>query len=85
METGKEQQGVVRFLTAGGVGGREIHCCMSAVYGKHSMSCLRVLEWHKRFREGRVSLQDDARPGQAHCAITLAVTAEVDGLVQRNR
>ncbi|KAJ4441640.1 hypothetical protein ANN_11498 [Periplaneta americana] len=46
---------------------------------------VHVLEWHKRFREGRVSLQDDARPGQAHRAITPAVIAEVDGLIQGNR
>lgn len=59
----EEQRGVVRFLTAEGVGGREVHHRMSAVYGEHSMSCSRVLEWHKRFREGRVSLQDDGRPG----------------------
>jgi hypothetical protein len=55
MEAGKEEQrNVVRFLTAEGVG-----------YGEHSMSRSRVLAWHKRFREGRVSLQDNARPGQA--------------------
>ncbi|KAJ4449522.1 hypothetical protein ANN_00923 [Periplaneta americana] len=43
------------------------------------------VEWHKRFQEGRVSLQDDARPGQAHRAITSAVIAGVDGLIRGNR
>ncbi|KAJ4444770.1 hypothetical protein ANN_06567 [Periplaneta americana] len=86
MKAGKEEQrDVVRFLTTEEVGGLEIHHCMSAVYGEHSMSCFRVLEWHKRFREGHVSLQDNARPGQAHCAITPAVIAEVDSLIQGNR
>ncbi|KAJ4446275.1 hypothetical protein ANN_12969 [Periplaneta americana] len=86
MEAGKEEQrGVVRFLTAEEVEGREIHRLMSAVYGEHSMSCLRVLELHKRFQEGRVSLQDDARPGQVHRAITPAVVPEVDGLIRGNR
>ena len=62
MGAGKEEQrGVVRFLAAGGVGGREIHRRISAVNGESSMTCLRVLEWHKRFREGRVSLQDDVQ------------------------
>ncbi|KAJ4438051.1 hypothetical protein ANN_13990, partial [Periplaneta americana] len=85
MESGKEEQrDVVRFLTAEGIG-REIHHRMSAGYGKHSMSCSHVLEWHKRFREGRVSLQDDARLGQAHRAIIPAVIAEVDGLIWGNR
>ncbi|KAJ4437739.1 hypothetical protein ANN_17885 [Periplaneta americana] len=86
MEAGKEEQrGVVRFLTAEGVGGREIYCRMSAVYSEHSMSCYHVLEWHKRFREGCVSLQDVARPGEAHRAIIPAVIAEVDGLIWGNR
>ncbi|KAJ4435777.1 hypothetical protein ANN_18396 [Periplaneta americana] len=64
---------------------------MFAVYGEHSMSCSRVLEWHKRFREGRVSLEDDARPGQAHGAITLLLLlrlmvlyGEIDGSLWKN-
>ncbi|KAJ4451644.1 hypothetical protein ANN_03113 [Periplaneta americana] len=40
---------------------------------------------HKRFREGRMSLQDNARPGQAHRAITPAVIAEVNGHIRGNR
>ncbi|KAJ4428136.1 hypothetical protein ANN_24150 [Periplaneta americana] len=36
------------------------------------------------FPERRVSLQDDAHPGDAHCAITSAVIAEV-GLIRGNR
>ena len=57
MEAGKEEQRrIVRVLTDEGVGGREIHRRMAAVYG---VPCSRVLKWHKRFREGRVPLQDD--------------------------
>ncbi|KAJ4427206.1 hypothetical protein ANN_24823 [Periplaneta americana] len=79
MEASKEEQrGVVRFLTAEGVEAQEIHRRMSAVSG---VSCSRVLEWHKRFRKGCVSLQGNARPGQAH----RAVIAEVDGLIRESR
>ncbi|KAJ4435076.1 hypothetical protein ANN_23651 [Periplaneta americana] len=86
MEASKqEQRGVVRFLTAEGIGEREIHRRISAIYGEHSMSCSHVLEWHKRFQEGHVSVQDDARPGQPHHAITPAVIAKVDGLIWGNR
>ena len=61
MEAGtEEQRGVVRFLTVEGLGGRKIHRRMCAVYGEHSMSCWHVLEWHKKFCKGRVSLQYDA-------------------------
>ena len=51
----------MQFLTAEGVEGREIHYRITAVYGEHSMSCSCVLEWHKRFWEDRVSLQDDSK------------------------
>jgi hypothetical protein len=43
------------------------------------------MAWHKRFREGRVSLQDDARPGEAHCVITPDVIAALDGHIRANR
>jgi hypothetical protein len=55
------------------------------VYGEHSVSRSRVLEWHKRFPEGRVSLQDDARPRQAHRVITPDVIAALDGHIRANR
>ena len=35
------------IFIAQGVEGREIHLPMSTVYGEHSMSCSRVLKWHK--------------------------------------
>ena len=76
METNKEEQtGVVHFLVAQGVGTREIHHPMSAVYGKCCMSLTSVLEWGKRFCKGHTSLQDDFCLGQAHRAIVLDVIA----------
>ena len=66
MASKEEQRGVVRFLTAKGVEGTEIHRRISEMYGKHSMSLARVKAWRKRFREGRVSLADDARSGTPH-------------------
>jgi hypothetical protein len=84
MEAGKEEQlSVLRFWSANGVGGWEIRH-LSVVFCVHSMSRSRVLAWHKRFREGRVSLQDDARPGQAHCVTTPDVIAVLDGHIQAN-
>ena len=42
-------------------------------------------EWQKRFHEGRTSLEDDSRPGQAHRAITPDVIALIDGQIRENR
>jgi hypothetical protein len=58
---------------------------MSVVYGEHSMSRSHVLAWHKRFREGCVSLQDDARPRQAHRVIIPDVIAALDGHIRAKR
>ena len=85
MEASKEEQrGVIRFLVAEGAGVREIHRRMSAVYD-HCMSLTSVYEWHRKFREGRTSLQDNARPGQAHRAITPDAIGRINGLIQANR
>ena len=62
IEIGKEvQRGLVGFLTAEGVEGREVHRPLSAVCGVHRMSSSRVLERHRRFHEGPLSLQDDSQ------------------------
>ncbi|KAJ4430453.1 hypothetical protein ANN_22669 [Periplaneta americana] len=85
MEASKEEQrSLVRFLTAKGVGGTDIHPRMSQVYGKHCMSLARVKAWHKRFRERRVSLADGAQSGTPH-RITDDIVELVDGPVTQDR
>ena len=37
---------------------------LSEVYGQETMSRSRVFEWHKRFKEGREEVEDDARSGR---------------------
>ena len=56
---------------------------MSEVYGEHCMSLARVKAWHKHFREGQVSLADDAWPGTPHRIIDDIVQL-VDGLVTQD-
>ncbi|GBL78369.1 hypothetical protein AVEN_42889-1 [Araneus ventricosus] len=80
----KEQRGVIRFLAAEGVGGREMYRRMKAVYGEYSPSRSTVAEWRKRFLEGCELLEDDARPGQANRVITAEMIAEVHDLVLNN-
>ena len=48
MEVSKEEKrGVVRFLTAEGLGGMDIHQRMSQAYSEHCMFLSRVKTWHK--------------------------------------
>ena len=82
MEARKEEQrGMVLFLVAEGAGAPEIHRRVSAVYGEHCIPLASVQERQKRFCEGRLSLQDDSHPGQAHRAITPDAIARIDGLI----
>ena len=37
---------------------------LQEVYGQETMSRSRVFEWHKRFKEGREEVEDDARSGR---------------------
>lgn len=37
---------------------------LQEAYGKHSMKKSSVFEWHRRFKEGREDVHDDARSGQ---------------------
>ena len=86
MEASKEEKrDVLRFLVAEGAGTREIHGRMSVLYGEHCMSLTSVHECQKRIREGRTSLLDDSRPGQAHRAITLDVIVRTYILIRENR
>ncbi|GIX88535.1 uncharacterized protein CDAR_524261 [Caerostris darwini] len=80
----KVQRGVIRFLAAEGIGVREVHRQMKTVYGEHSLSLTRVLDWYKHFLEGRESLKDDSRPGQSHLIITDSLVNEVDQITRAN-
>ncbi|GFQ87381.1 hypothetical protein TNCT_683601 [Trichonephila clavata] len=51
-ESKKKQLGVIRVLAAEGVGGREMHRRMNAVYGEYSLCSSSVVEWHKTSYEG---------------------------------
>jgi hypothetical protein len=35
---------------------------LTEAYGEECMSCAHVSEWHKRFLEGRESVEDDDHP-----------------------
>ena len=55
------------------------------VYGDSCMSRTRVFEWHKRFVDGRLSVEDDAKPGRP-CSVKTDVNIEkVRELVRTDR
>ena len=59
-----EQRGVVRFLWAKGMAGKDIHKEMLPMYGEHCLSRQAVHNWVQNFSEGRTSIEDEHRVGR---------------------
>lgn len=57
---------------------------LSHLYDEHSKSGPHLLEWHKIFHDGRLSLKDYACLGQGRLVVTPAVVAEVAGIIGGN-
>lgn len=68
-----EQRTNIKFL---GKSGREILEMLETVYGESAMKHGTVYKWVDRFREGRESVDDDAREGRPS-------TSRVDENIQR--
>ncbi|GFU32599.1 hypothetical protein TNCV_1060061 [Trichonephila clavipes] len=54
---------------------------MKAVHGERNLCRSSVVEWRKRFLEGRELLEDDARHGQAHRVISPEMIAKMNALL----
>ena len=44
---------------------------LQEVYGDKVMSCSRVFEWHKWFKEGHEDVEDDSRSGRPSMSRTV--------------
>ena len=59
-----EQRTNLKFLVQLGKSPSEALKMLQEVYRQETMSRLHVFEWHKRFKEGREEVEDDARSGR---------------------
>ena len=64
-----EFRAVIKFLTKEGAKAKEIHWCISDVYGDSSLKYSTVAKWSAEFKRGRDSLEDDPRPGCLLCQV----------------
>lgn len=53
----------MKFLMKLSKSATETYSLLQQVCGDECMSHTRVIEWHKRFKEGREEIEDDSRPG----------------------
>ena len=58
-----QQRVNVKFCVKLGKSGTETYDLLKQVYGDECLSSAQVLEWFKRFKEGREEIGDDQRPG----------------------
>ena len=59
-----EQRINLKFLVRLGKTPSDALGMLQEVYGDETMSCSRVFEWHKRFKEGHKDVEDDSRSGK---------------------
>jgi len=66
----KSERVNIKFLVKLKKSAKETFKLLTEAYGEDCMSHAHALEWHKRFSEGRESLQDDDRLGCPCTAVT---------------
>ncbi|KAG5338420.1 GVQW3 protein, partial [Acromyrmex charruanus] len=80
-----ELRAVIRFLTAKGLNGNEIHTELVHIYGDKCMSVQMVRRWRTYFLEGRGEVHDEQRAGRPKTAITDDAVAAVEKIILADR
>jgi transposase len=80
-----EQRENVKFYQNLGKSASETFQMIKQAYGKEALGCSAVLKWHKRFAQGRDSLEDDAHIGRPRTVRTELKIQEAATLVCANR
>ncbi|XP_065384815.1 protein GVQW3 isoform X2 [Macaca fascicularis] len=80
-----EQRISIKFCVKLNKSASETHHLLKEAYGEEVMSRARVFDWHKRFKEGREDVRDDARSGRPVTHRTDDNIQKVKDLVCSNR
>ncbi|KAB0370639.1 hypothetical protein FD755_017048 [Muntiacus reevesi] len=80
-----EQRISIKFCVKLNKSASETHHLLKEAYGNEVMSRARVFDWHKRFKEGREDIRDDARSGRPVTHRTDENIKKVKDLVCSNR
>lgn len=80
-----EQRANIKFCQKLGKSATETLIMIQQVYGEEAMGRSAAFKWHKRFAEGRDSLDDDAHTGRPRTARTEGKILEVQRVVRDNR
>ena len=80
-----EQRAVIKFNFKLGKMATETYKSMKIVYGYDCLSRSKVFEWYNRFKNGRESLEDDARSGRPTTSLTDANVERIRELLVTDR
>ena len=80
-----EQRAAIKFCVKFNHSASKTSDMLKTAYGDACLSRTSVFEWHKRFREGRTSLEDDPRSGRSSDAKTEENVEAVRQLLQKSR
>ena len=81
----KEQRFAVKFCVKLGKSTTETFAMLNMAYGDVAMKRATCFRWHKRFKNGRLSVEDDERSGRPSTSTDDPHIDEINTLVQANR
>ncbi|KAG5324184.1 POL5 protein, partial [Acromyrmex heyeri] len=80
-----EQRSAIKFCVRNGISAAEtLRMCQKA-YGDGALSQARVFAWHRMFKEGRESVQDEPRAGRPSTSTDVIHVQKIQDLVLANR
>lgn len=80
-----EQRYAIKFCVRLGKTPTETFEMIKGAYLDNSLSRCRVFEWHKKFKDGCESVEDEPRPGRPQTARNDTKIAEINDLIQNDR
>lgn len=85
MDPKRDQRAAVQFCTRLGINGVKTISMIQDAYGDEAMSASTVKRWHKRFREGCETTEDQPRSGRPAEAVTKENIERVRQIVENDR
>ena len=81
----KEQRFAVKFCVKLGKSTTETFAILNTAYGDVTMKRATCFRWHKRFKNGRLSVEDDEHSGRPSTLTDDPHIDEINTLVRANR
>ena len=83
MSEEQEQRVYIKFCVKLGRNGTETFEILRTAFDEQCLNRARIFEWHKRFKEGRDSVDDNPRSGRPKTSKTDDCVARVRELIEQ--